>query len=248
VHDVANDLRRDTPGRTGVVGQLLVSRLASMGTGGRTPAVLDCGGGSGTFAVPLAQAGAKVTVVDISIDALATLNRRAAEGGVGDHIVGLQGDLETQLDALAGQSFDLVLAHGILEVLDDSAAAFAVMAGVLAPGGLLSVLVSNPAAGVLSRALAGDVSAALRDFAELDAREARVGPSSVRALCAAHGLEIESVHGVGVFTELIPGAALDAPGVRESLAELEAGSSTRSPFIEIAGRQHLLARRPASRQ
>jgi len=245
---VANDLRRDSLGRSGVVGQLLVSLLGSLRTDGQRPAVLDCGGGSGTFAVPLAQAGATVTVVDISIDALATLARRASEGGVADQIVGLQGDLETHPDALAGQSFDLVLAHGILEVLDDADSAFAVMAGVLAPGGLLSVLVTNPAAGVLSRALAGDVSAALRDFADLDDREARVGPSSVRELCAKHGLQVESVHGVGVFTELIPGAALDAPGVRESLAELEAGSSTRSPFTEIASRQHLLARRPAGRQ
>jgi len=245
---VANDLRRDSLGRTGVVGQLLVSLLASLRADGARPAVLDCGGGSGSFAVPLAQAGATVTVIDISIDALATLTRRAAEGGVADRIVGLQGDLESQPDALAGQNFDLVLAHGILEVLDDSAAAFAVMAGVLAPGGVLSVLVTNPGAGVLSRALAGDVPAALRDFAELDDREARVGPSSVRDLCARHGLHVESVHGVGVFTELIPGAALDAPGVRESLAELEAGASTRSPFTDIASRQHLLARRPAGAQ
>jgi SAM-dependent methyltransferase len=189
-----------------------------------------------------------VTVVDISVDALATLTRRSVEGGVAEHIVGLQGDLENHFDALAEGSFDLVLAHGILEVLDDSPAAFTVMAGVLAPGGVLSVLVTNPAAAVISRALAGDVVAALKDLADLDDRESRVGPASVRALCAAHGLQVESVQGVGVFTELIPGASLDAPGVRDALAELEAGSATRSPFTEIASRQHLLARRPAAGQ
>ena len=245
---MANDLRRDSLGRTGVVGQLLVSLLPTLRTDGQRPTVLDCGGGSGTFAVPLAQAGASVTVVDISIDALATLTRRAAEGGVAEHIIGLQGDLENQFDALGASTFDLVLAHGVLEVLDDSAAGFAVMARVLAPGGVLSVLVTNPAAGVLSRALAGDVPAALREFGELDEREARVGPTSVRALCASHGLTVESVQGVGVFAELIPGAALDAPGVRESLAQLEAGSATRSPFTEIASRQHLLARRATAGQ
>lgn len=240
---MANDLRRDSLGRTGVVGQLLVSLLPTLRTEGGRPAVLDCGGGSGTFAVPLAQAGADVTVVDISIDALATLNRRAAEGGVADHVVALQGDLENHFDVLAGRSFDLVLAHGILEVLDEPGAAFSVMAGVLAPGGLLSVLVTNPAAAVLSRALAGDVAAAVRDLAELDDRQSRIGPASVRGLCASAGLVIESVQGVGVFTELIPGAALDAPGAREALAELEAASAVRSPFTDIAARQHLLARR-----
>jgi SAM-dependent methyltransferase len=248
VHSVANDLRRDSLGRTGVVGQLLVSLLPSLRSDGLRPAVLDCGGGSGTFAVPLAQAGADVTVVDISIDALATLNRRAAEGAVADHVVGLQADLDLQFDVLAGRTFDLVVAHGILEVLDDSAAAFALMAGVLPPGGVLSVLVTNPAAGVLSRALAGDVAAALRDLRELDGREARVGPASVEALGMRHGLLIDSVQGVGVFSELIPGAAVDAPGVRDVLAELEAASAARSPFRDIATRQHLLMRRPRDGQ
>ena len=241
---MANELRRDSPGRTGVVGQLLVQLMATAGTPGRRPAVLDCGGGSGTFAVPLAQAGADVTVVDISVDALATLSRRADEGGVADHVTGLQGDLESQSDVLAGREFDVVLAHGILEVLDDARIGFAAMARVLRPGGLLSILVTNPAAAVLSRALAGDVRSALRDLRELDEREVRVGPSSVRALCAENGLVIESVQGVGVFTDLIPGASLDAPGMRDTLAELEAESATRTPFTEIASRQHLLARRP----
>ena len=243
MHIVANDLRRDSRRRTGVVGQLLVSLLPVLRSDGQRPAVLDCGGGSGTFAVPLAQAGADVTVVDISIDALATLNRRAVEAGVADHVFALQGDLENHFDVLSGRSFELVLAHGILEVLDEPAAAFDVMAAVLAPGGLLSVLVTNPAAGVLNRALSGDVQAAARDLADLDDREARVGPASIRELCAHRGLVIESVQGVGVFTELIPGAALDAPGAREALAELEAASAVRSPFTEIAARQHLLARR-----
>ena len=39
--------------------------------------VLDVGGGSGMFAVPLARLGHDVTVVDPSADALATLRRRA---------------------------------------------------------------------------------------------------------------------------------------------------------------------------
>ena len=245
---MATDLRRDSGGRTGVVGQLLVSLLPTLRTDGARPTVLDCGGGSGTFAVPLAQAGASVTVVDISMDALATLSRRAGEGGVAEHVSAVQGDLEIQLDGVAGQTFDLVLAHGILEVLDDSAAAFAVMAEVLAPGGLLSVLVTNPASVVITRALAGDIGAALRDLADLDGREQRIGPTAVRGLCRQHGLAVESVQGVGVFSDLVPGAVLDAPGVRESLGELEAASATRSPFTEIASRQHLLARRPRDGQ
>jgi hypothetical protein len=139
----------------------------------------------------------------------------------------------------------LVLAHGVLDALDDPVAGFAAMASALSVGGLLSVLVANPIAGVLGRALAGDLAAALRDFAEVESAPSPVSPDAVRVLCESAGLEIEVVHGVGVFTDLIPGAALDAPGAREALAQLEARSATRHPFADIASRQHLLARRTA---
>ena len=54
--------------------------------------VLDVGGGSGMFAVPLARLGHDVTVVDPSADALATLRRRADTAGVGARVRGVQGD------------------------------------------------------------------------------------------------------------------------------------------------------------
>src|ERR1700710_1873979 len=90
--------------------------------------VLDVGGGSGMFAVPLAQLGHDVTVVDPSADALATLHRRADTAGVGAQVRGLQGDGDRMHDVLAAGSpapgdpddeFDLVLCHSVLEVVDD---------------------------------------------------------------------------------------------------------------------------------
>ena len=53
---------------------------------------LDVGGGTGGFAVPLAELGHRVTVVDPSPDALAALQRRAAEAGVADRVRAVQGD------------------------------------------------------------------------------------------------------------------------------------------------------------
>jgi SAM-dependent methyltransferase len=206
--------------------------------------VLDCGGGSGSYAVPLAVAGAAVTVVDISADALATLHRRASEAGVGARVTPVQGDAELLTEAVGESEFDLVLAHGILEAVDKPAVAFAGICRALSPGGLLSVLVTNPVATVLARALAGDLRGALAEFRELDVPPARPGRVLVRELCAEHGLVIEQVHGVGVFTEWIPGAALDAPGARDALADLEKLAAVRAPFAEIATRLHLLARRP----
>ncbi len=240
-----NETRREPlSGRQRLVWQLLATAVNSLTSGGKPAAVLDCGGGSGSFAVPLARAGAHVTVVDVSVDALATLSRRADEAGVADRVRPVQCDVEALAESVSAASFDLVLAHGILEAVDHVASAFDAIAATVRPGGLLSVLVGNPVAAVLARALAGDVPAALRELRGLDSDFGHPGPDAVEAMCRAAGLSIEQVHGIGVFAELVPGAALDAPGALEALADLEAETAARSPFCDIASRVHVLARRP----
>ncbi|MGH8861567.1 MAG: class I SAM-dependent methyltransferase [Jatrophihabitantaceae bacterium] len=238
--DIANGTRRADPLPGTQVDALLIDAL---GAGIGAARVVDCGGGSGRFAVPLAVAGATVTVIDISIDALATLRRRAIEAGVADRVVAVQGDVENLAEALSGDTFDLVLAHGILDVVDPLPVTFSGIAAAVRPGGLLSVLVGNPVAGVLSRTLAGDLVGAERELAGLD-DERGSGPGAAQRLCAGHGLIVEQQHGIGVFRDLVPGQALDGPGARDALARLEAACAQRRPFAEIAGRVHLLARRP----
>ena len=224
----------------GVVEGLLIDAVRRAGP---EAGVLDCGGGTGRFAVPLAEAGATVTVVDVSADALATLRRRAVEAGVADRVNPVQGDVESLGEVVGVNAFDLTLAHGILEVVQPLTAAFAGIVATLRPGALLSVLVANPAASVLARAIAGDLDAAERELAELDDGRVPIDPETVHRLCGVHGLRIEAVHGVGVFRDLVHGPELDAPGARESLARLEAACAQRSPFTEIATRVHVLARR-----
>jgi S-adenosylmethionine-dependent methyltransferase len=226
--------------RVGMVDALLADAVRGLGA----PTVLDCGGGSGRYAVRLAADGATVTVVDVSIDALATLRLRAAEAGVATRVVAVQGDVDALGEAIGEAVFDLVLAHGILEVVESLPRSFAAIAAAVRPGGLLSVLVSNPVAAVLARALAGDLSGAERELALLDGGQP--GPEAVHRLCAEAGLVVEQVHGIGVFRDLVPGAALDSPGARDALARVEEACAQRRPFAEIAGRVHLLARRPAS--
>ncbi|MDQ3592353.1 MAG: methyltransferase domain-containing protein, partial [Actinomycetota bacterium] len=78
--------------RTAVVWDLLQTELAGLdspvGTGeegtakGPQGRVVDLGGGTGEFAVRVAELGHEVTVVDPSPDALAALDRRAADAGV----------------------------------------------------------------------------------------------------------------------------------------------------------------------
>jgi 2-polyprenyl-3-methyl-5-hydroxy-6-metoxy-1,4-benzoquinol methylase len=197
----------------------------------------------------LAQAGARVTVVDVSADALATLRRRAAEAGVDDLVQAVQGDVEALTELVPPASFDLVVAHGVIEAVDHPAVALAGVAAAVRPAGRVSVLISNPVASVLSRALAGDVGTALLELRLLSAGSSdSLDVAALRAMCEQLGLIVEQVYGVGVFTELVPGADLEVPSSgapdNESLAQLEELAAGRSPFLEIASRIHLLARRP----
>lgn len=244
VHPVQVQTRREPTGRQALIWQLLAGALDPSGRSAAAK-VLDCGGGSGTFAVPIAQIGASVTVVDVSIDALATLRRRAEDAGVGERVHAVQGDVEALADSIGAATFDLVLAHGILGAVDDVPAVLAAIARRVRPGGQLSVLVENPIAGVLARAMAGDLGAALQELRALTAGAGPLGPDAVRTLCAEQGLLVEAEHGIGVFGDLVPGRALDAPGAREELEQLESASAGHAPFRDIAARVHLLARRPA---
>src|SRR5215218_10860021 len=106
---------RRSAARTSVVWQALRPALDGAGD------VLDIGGGTGGFAVRVAELGHRVSVIDPSPDALAALDRRAREQGVA--VTGQQGDVADLLEVTGPASADVVLCHGVLEVVDDPAAA-----------------------------------------------------------------------------------------------------------------------------
>jgi S-adenosylmethionine-dependent methyltransferase len=241
--------------RTAVVWEVLSSVLAEADRDGAGLDVVDVGGGSGGFAVPLAEAGHRVVVVDPSPDSLAALSRRAGEAGVGDRVRAVQGDvtdLPVALGRLAG-AVDLVLCHSVLEVVDDPAAALGAVAGVLRPGGRLSLLAPNRVAAVLGRALAGrpdEAAHVLSDpagrWGPADGTARRWEPADLTALVTAAGLVVEQVHGVRVVADLVPSGVLDLePGAAAALLALERALSDRPPFRDLATQLHVLALRPA---
>src|SRR3954468_17677791 len=182
------------PARTAAVWAAL-DPLVGAGTPLR---VLDVGGGSGMFAVPLARLGHDVTVVDPSADALATLRRRADTAGAGARVHGLQGDgdlLHEVLPAAGSDGFDLGVCHYVLEVVDDPAVALGEISRALRPGGQVSVATANRAGAVLGRAVAGHPVEAMalledRDPAPAPSRPAqrRFSPEQMLALVEGAGL------------------------------------------------------------
>jgi S-adenosylmethionine-dependent methyltransferase len=233
--------------RTAVVWAVLRRELQRHA--GRELTVLDVGGGTGGFAVPLAEAGHTVTVVDASPDALAALTRRAADAGVAAKVRAVQGDGDALAGLVAPGSVDLILCHSVLEVVDDPAEVVAAIATALRPGGAVSLLVAGRAAAVLGRALNGHLDSATALLNDPDghagARDTlrrRYDPETAAALLGAAGLTVEEVHGVRVLADLLPAAVLEADP--QALLELELALASRPPFRDIASQLHLFARRP----
>lgn len=260
--------RRLGDAQTAVLRDILdaaVSALAAS-SGREQLDILDAGGGTGGFAVPLAGLGHHVTVIDPSPDSLAAAQRRAAEMQV--PLRAVQGDA-ADLAGLAGErSADLVLCHSVLEYVDSPAAAMAAIARVLRPGGVVSVLAASAVAAVIHRALAGRFDEARRLLAAIGDGEqgpgaeqgsrpepaAGAGPSGasmrrftlagVTGLVEAAGLRPGAAHGIRVFTDLVPGAVADAdPGAAGALIELEQAASAHPAFHDFAAQFHVLGYR-----
>ena len=236
--------------RTAVVWDVLSEALAAqLAASGRDALdVIDAGGGTGGFAVPLAEQGHRVTVVDPSPDALAALSRRAAEKDVGGRVTAVQGDAAGMAGLVGAGSADVVLCHGVLEVVDDPAEALRGVAAVLRPRGVTSVLVAQRFAAVLGRALAGRLSEARTVLADPDGRwgpgdplPRRFDEHSLVDLFEHAGMRVQQVHGVRVFTDLVPGALVDDPANHGDLLDLEAVVAVHPAFRAVAAQLHVLA-------
>src|SRR5919107_2661035 len=189
---------RRSSARTSLVWEALLPALDGVAD------VLDIGGGTGGFAVRVAELGHRVTVVDPSPDALAALDRRAREQGVA--VTGQQGDVADLLEVAGPASADVVLCHGVLEVVDDPATALATIRRVLRPDGALSLLVAQRHAAVVARAMAGHFQQALGlldDAAPSGRSGRRFTHHELIGLLADAGFEVAGVHGVRVFADLV---------------------------------------------
>ncbi|HKN55633.1 MAG TPA: methyltransferase domain-containing protein [Amycolatopsis sp.] len=228
---------------SGAVRRVLEAELkAARARGVTQPSVVDVGGGSGGWAVPFAAAGCRVTVVEPNPNALATLRRRAGEEGVSDLITVIADDSDALGAHVPAGSADLVLAHGLLEVVDDPADVVRALATAAAPGGAVSVLVANRNAAVLHRALAGRLGEARQLFESADGITPgdtvlrRFDPEGLRALLVAAGLEVTLLQGDRIIADIVPGGVRD-----DELADFELATAGVSAFRDIAGRLHAVS-------
>lgn len=222
--------------------------------GDRPLRVLDVAGGNGKEGVRLALLGHRVTVFDVAPVSLAGAQKLAAEHGVSDLVEVREGDARDVPEVFAGQEFDLLLCHNLLQYVPNRAEVFRGMVTLLKPGGLLSVVCPN--------AHAVPLEAAVRELdlvAALHAVDARTKPNVVYGqdiavltadeiadLYRAGGLDVVGTHGVMNVCNLIADNEIKYdPEFFARLEELEIALAARMPYPSTARMFHLIGRRPS---
>ena len=209
--------------------------------------ILDAGGGSGHMAVRLAGLGHSVVLCDVSEDMLAKAATRAAEAGVTGAIdirhLSIQGYAN-----VAGEKFDLVMCHAVLEWLEDPQSAVRDLARLVKQGGQLSVMFYNRFASLLKRTLAGDFEAALGDYQTGPVRRGwgegatALDNQVVVSWLEDQGLEVNARAGIRIFHDHVVDK-LRGPQRLTQLIKLEKAVCRSEPFKSLGQHTHLTCRK-----
>lgn len=208
--------------------------------------VLDVGMGQGTQALRLARAGHQVTGVEQNPAMISAAREALAvePEGIRERVRLVQSDgRDTGVHFLPG-SFDVVLCHGVLMYVEEPDALLAGLARMLAPGGLVSLLVRNGDALAMRPGLSGDWADALgafdttayRNRLGLDVRADRL--ETLTATLAGIGAPLHAWYGVRVFTDTVADDA-EIPGDLESLLVAEERAGRTEPYRRVAALLHL---------
>lgn len=216
---------------------------------------LDVGCGDGSLALRAATAGHTVTVADVDPDMVAVATdvlRCAAPEGSWEPVV-LDEPAEAALDEHAGR-YDVVTAHNVLEYTADRPGFARALAGRSRPGGIVSLVVANPAAVPLTTAVRTQDPRALLD--DLRGEGLRLGmpgryvaapPVDTTAVIdelVAAGLTPVGFYGIRVFNEVMTDERRKhEPGWLADMVEAELLAAEREPYRAIARHHHLVLRR-----
>ena len=231
-----------------MIARQLDEQIAARYPVGQRLRILDVGMGHGAQALRLARAGHTVTGLESDPELLKTARESLATepAGIRERVRLIEGDgRDTGVHFLPG-SFDVVLCHGVLMYVPEPDGLLAGLARMLAPGGLLSLVVRNADSLAMRPGLSGNWAGALAGF-ESDAYEDRYG-AKVRAdrldaltsTLAGIAAPLHAWYGVHVFTEGVPhDAGLPAVDELERLLAAEDRAGRTEPYRRVAALLHL---------
>lgn len=216
--------------------------------------VLDVGGGNGLDSLPLAAQGHAVTLIDYSTEMLADAQHRVKAAGLTEKMRLVQGELTTLGNLFPEPAFDLALCHNVLQFLDNAAIALRTVCTTLRSGGLLSIILPNPASEALFVIFQDwDLRTALT---RLDAKTGcwpvlgiatpRYTTQELTQWLQAAGCTPIAQYGIhSVSNYIAPDKLKDNPMLFDDLARFEFAVSARHPYYLIARLMHLIAKKDA---
>jgi S-adenosylmethionine-dependent methyltransferase len=220
----------------------------------RSLKVLDAGGGTASYALPLAQQGHQVCLLDFSARMLAIARQRVEQldPSLLEQMDFCQAPVEETPRLFPPDHFDLILCHTLLEYVSEPWEVLRALTTVLRPGRLISLLFANSYADALRWVLVkGDLEKArlaLRErvsSADLFGLPRRTFPTEVvQEAMAQAGVEMLAEYGVRIFADYLSAEKLADPAFFARLLELETVAGTLHPYKLIARYTQLLGRKP----
>lgn len=131
---------------------------------GKKYRILDAGGGTGFYSIPLAVQGNDVVILDKSKNMLMIAQAKADRLDVTDRVETLLGDMQNIKQP--NESFDIVLCHLALCHADNPLKALSEFSRVLRKDGILSLMAENKMFFSISEAFKGNIPEALKRFKE----------------------------------------------------------------------------------
>lgn len=199
--------------------------------------VLDAGGGTGEFGLRLVECGARLTLLDPSEAMLAIARERAAGLGAAGAARFLRGAVEALPGIVEGERFDIIVCHNVLEYVGRPADAVRALAGLLRPGGVLSLLVMNSDALPLRQLFQrGDPAGALAalgrpEFTNRFGIVARTfPPAGALGLVRDAGLAVRGWYGVRMFYDYSNDPRKAEPAFYDAVRRLELAARATDPY------------------
>lgn len=218
-----------------------------------TGVVLDAGGGTGKWSIPIAKKGLKVVLFDISQDMLNVASAKVRKSGLHDHISFRRGDICNM--PFGDNSFDFVLAEGDpISYCRDPDLAVKELGRVLKPNRYLSAGVDSyyyTLNGMLSRPeIDFDKFEKVRREKRFFARDCGFDfwlftPENLKKLFKKHGFKVIKIAGKPVMFRNRPGSAslLEDPAKARRLIDIEFEFCETASIVGSGGHLHIVAQK-----
>ncbi|HEY3462811.1 MAG TPA: class I SAM-dependent methyltransferase [Gaiellaceae bacterium] len=211
--------------------------------------IIDIGGGAGHQTFRLADRGYNVVLADPSEEML----RRASEqlAHLGDEtqrrIELIQTDANECANLYPDGEFDAAVCQGVVMYLPSTEPVVEVLAGLVRPGGIVSLIAKNAEALAMRAALERRYADAINLF-DAGSDLGRVGIvtrgdtlDSLKNSFKRHRLDLVAWYGIRVFTDHL---ATEPPGEDSALAvEAEWRAGQTDPYRQVARLLHLIGER-----